>query len=85
MHETSIEFQPCISAQYVQKAKLYIDNNFNNNITVSDVAGEVFINERYLYNLFIKYGYEDLLAFSKFFTKRAGICPSRYKEKSMKR
>ena len=44
-----------IAARYVQQAKLYIDNNFNKNIRVRDVAREVFVNERYLYNLFMKY------------------------------
>ena len=114
LHESLIDFQSCVSAQYVEKAKLYIENNFNKNITVSDVAKEIYVNERYLYNLFIKYegisikeyinlqrfsmacelltgtylsiseiaqsvGYSDVLAFSKFFSKRAGISPSKYR------
>lgn len=114
LHETSIESQPRISAQYVWKAKSYIENNFNKNITVSDVAKEVYVNERYLYNLFMRYenisvkeyinlqrytqacelltntylsvseiawsvGYNDVLAFSKFFSKKAGVSPSKYR------
>lgn len=55
LHESFTELQPGISSQHVIKAKLYIENNFNKNITVSDVAKEIFVNERYLYNLFIKY------------------------------
>lgn len=44
-----------ITERYVQRAKLYIDQNFNKNISVGEVAREVFVNERYLYNLFMKY------------------------------
>ncbi len=55
LHESFAELQPRTSIQHVTKAKLYIENNFNKNITVRDVAREIFVNERYLYNLFMKY------------------------------
>ena len=55
LHESLAELQPRTSFQHVTKAKLYIENNFNKNITVRDVAREIFVNERYLYNLFMKY------------------------------
>lgn len=44
-----------LPAQHVEKAKLYIENNFNKGISVRNVADNVHINERYLYNLFIQY------------------------------
>jgi two-component system response regulator YesN len=55
LHDSFAELQPHTSIQHVTKAKLYIENNFNKNITVRDVAREIFVNERYLYNLFMKY------------------------------
>lgn len=55
LHEAAAESCSCISIQHVQNAKLYIEYNFNKKITVSDVAEKIHVNERYLYNLFIKY------------------------------
>jgi len=55
MHDIVEKSPPKATARYVQRAKLYIDNNFNKNISVSDVAREVYVNERYLYNLFVKF------------------------------
>lgn len=115
LHESFTEVQPCVSAQHVTRAKMYIENNFNKNITVHEVAKELYVNERYLYNLFIKYekisikeyinlqryslacellantrlpiseiaqsvGYHDIFAFSKFFSKKNGLSPSKYRE-----
>ena len=39
----------------VLQAKRYIDYNLNRKLTVTDVAEELAINDRYLYNLFMKY------------------------------
>ena len=41
--------------QHVKNAKSYIEYNFDKKITVGDVAATVHVDERYLYNLFIKY------------------------------
>ena len=55
LHESVAESSSCISIQHVANAKLYIEYNFNKKITVRDVAEKVHVNERYLYNLFVKY------------------------------
>ena len=39
----------------VQRAKRYIDYSLNKRLTVADVAQELAINDRYLYNLFMKH------------------------------
>lgn len=41
--------------QHVINAKTYIENNFNKKISVVDVAKAVHIDDRYMYNLFVKY------------------------------
>ena len=43
------------SQYFVQQAKRYIDYSLNKRLTVADVAQELAINDRYLYNLFMKY------------------------------
>lgn len=42
-------------ALHVQKAKLYMEDNFNKKISIGDIADSILIDERYLYNLFIRY------------------------------
>ena len=114
LHESVEISSPSISVQHVQKAMLYIENNFNKHITVRDIADYLHLNERYLYNLFIRYkdfspkeyierkrydlacellstgsfsiteiahavGFPDVCSFSRFFSKRAGISPTKYK------
>lgn len=114
LHGAQDQLQMGIAARHVRKAKLYIDNNFNKEITVADVADNIHINERYLYNLFIKYekispkeyidrqrydlacellanthltigeiagssGFQDLSTFSRFFARKAGVSPGRYR------
>lgn len=101
-------------ALHVQKAKLYMENNFNKKVSIGDIANNVLIDERYLYNLFIRYeqqspkeyllslrfshacdllentslpiseiagscGFDDVCSFSKFFTRKAGSSPSKYR------
>ena len=44
-----------VSAAHVQKAKAYIESNFHRDITVREVAEQIHIDERYLYNLFVRY------------------------------
>lgn len=115
LHESTDEIASSISLQHVQNAKSYIEYNFNKKITVGDVAEKVHVNERYLYNLFIKYegislkeyinqqrynmacelltntsltisevgccvGISDVCTFSKFFAKRKGMSPTKYRE-----
>ena len=43
------------SQYFVQRAKRYIDYSLNRRLTVADVAQELAINDRYLYNLFMKH------------------------------
>lgn len=115
LHEMAAEPCPCISAQYVRNAKSYIECNFNKKIRVEDVAEEVHVNDRYLYNLFMKHegispkeyinqqrfhmacgllantgltvseiacsvGFDDVCAFSRFFSKRAKQSPTQYRK-----
>lgn len=51
-HETTA---PTTANRYVEEAKRYIDTNFYREITVTEIADSVGINDRYLYNLFMKY------------------------------
>lgn len=44
-----------ISKQHVEAAKAYMQINFHNYITISEVASYIYIDPRYMYNLFIKY------------------------------
>ena len=105
--------------RYVEAAKNYISINISRPITVTEIASAVGINDRYLYNLFIKHeklspkqyllnlklsraalmlkssritiseiaehcGFSDVLAFSRFFSKREGISPSEYRRTYLK-
>lgn len=40
--------------RHVVEAKKYIDSNFHRPLTVGEIAGSLFISDRYLYNLFIE-------------------------------
>lgn len=39
---------------HIQKTILYMENNYYKNIKISDIAHSIFVDDRYLYNLFIK-------------------------------
>jgi transcriptional regulator, araC family len=110
-HEKKDEF---CGNYYIQEAKKYMEINFHRNISIVEVAGNIGISDRYLYNLFIKYeglspkkylnnlklkraksmlkssslsiseiavscGFDDVLAFSKFFSKKIGTSPTNFK------
>lgn len=105
--------------RYVEAAKNYVSINISRPITVTELAAAVGINDRYLYNLFIKHegvapkqyllnlklsraslmlrssritisevaehcGFPDVLAFSRFFSKREGMSPSKYRSTYLK-
>lgn len=56
LHESAGEPGPgSPPLQHVKDAKSYIEYNFDKKISVGDVAAAVHVDERYLYNLFIKY------------------------------
>ena len=40
--------------RHVIEAKKYIDSNFHRPLTISEIAGSLFISDRYLYNLFVE-------------------------------
>ncbi|MBR5553203.1 MAG: AraC family transcriptional regulator [Clostridia bacterium] len=49
------EKKPEISGnRHVIEAKKYIDSNFHRPLTISEIAGSLFISDRYLYNLFVE-------------------------------
>lgn len=41
--------------RYVEEAKKYMNIHFYRNISVTEIANSIGINDRYLYNLFMKY------------------------------
>jgi AraC-like DNA-binding protein len=102
--------------RYVEEAKNFVNLNFHRQLSVRKLADMQKINDRYLYNLFIKYegispkeyisdiriqnaklllkksdcsvsevaasvGFPDVLTFSRFFKKRTGLSPRKYKLK----
>jgi AraC-like DNA-binding protein len=104
--------------RHIRAAKTYIESNCNRRIMVSDVAEAVHLNERYLYNIFVKHegttpkqyidavkiananemlsqtnasigeiakhcGFDDVCAFSKFFSANTGRSPSAYRTQSI--
>ena len=46
---------PSSQNHYVQDAKNYMNIHFYRNLSITEVANALYINDRYLYNLFIKY------------------------------
>ncbi|MBR6729040.1 MAG: AraC family transcriptional regulator [Clostridia bacterium] len=101
--------------RYVEDAKKYMNVNFYRNVSITEVADALGINDRYLYNLFIKYenispkqylsalklsraksmlkntespiseiaissGFQDVLSFSRFFSKNVGLSPTAYRK-----
>ena len=99
--------------RYVEEAKRYMSVNFSRQLSITELASAVGINDRYLYNLFMKFegvspkkylsawklsraelmlkstrltiseiaeqcGFSDVLAFSRFFSKKNGISPREY-------
>ncbi len=55
LHEEAAKGISAVSAAHVQKAKAYIESNFHRAISVRDVADQIHIDERYMYNLFVRY------------------------------
>lgn len=102
--------------KYVSETKKYIEQNCYRNISVNEIAKNLHISDRYLYNLFIKHenispkqfinkvklekaceilkntsntitevalsvGFNDVLTFSRFFSKHMKMSPSEYRKK----
>lgn len=101
--------------RYVDEAVSFINMNFHRPLTVEEIAQTCGIDDRYLYNLFVKHlgispkqylnklrldnakqlltgsdctvtevafsvGFDDVLAFSRFFAKHTGQSPSAYRK-----
>ena len=101
--------------KYIKNAKQYMKVNFHRKLTICEIADNLNISDRYLYNLFIKHekispkkylnnlrlnhacnmlknkdftitdvafscGFENVLEFSRFFSKNIHISPSAYKK-----
>ena len=56
LHETAVPNARRISAAdtHIQNAKLYIRNNYHRNIRITEIANHMYVDDRYLYNLFMK-------------------------------
>ena len=116
MHEKERRTEAGLPLAHLNGAKALIENSFARRITVREAAEEIGIDDRYLYNLFMKYegispkeyidrctvnnacalltgsgmsiseigaqlGFDDVCTFSKFFKKRTGLSPTRYRMK----
>ena len=114
MHEAEKQQAGSMPLAHLSRAKAVIENSFARRLSVGEVAREIAVDDRYLYNLFRQYegisvkeyidrcavknacalltgsdmsvsqiaqnlGFEDVYAFSKFFRKRTGISPTRYR------
>ncbi len=55
MHQHSNVVYSSLQVNNIQRAKNYIKNHENKKITVKSVADAINVNDRYLYNLFVKY------------------------------
>ena len=55
MHQRSKDVYSSLQINNIQRAKNYIKNHENTKITVKQVANAINVNDRYLYNLFVKY------------------------------
>jgi len=55
MHDASAQPDISMPAAHLNSAKILIENCFAQRLTVTDVARRIHINDRYLYNLFIRY------------------------------
>lgn len=110
-----IKEEAVVGNQYIAASKEYIRVHLCQPFQVVDIAKNLGISDRYLYNLFIKYegqspkeyindvkikyaekllgnshssiseiatsvGYYDVLAFSRFFSKKKGVSPSEYRK-----
>lgn len=108
------EIIPCPN-YYINQSEKYIKENLHRPLSVTEIAKLLNINDRYLYNLFIKHkgispkryitkqkiemakkmlkstdctiteiavscGFENVLAFSKFFSKSEGISPGNFRK-----
>lgn len=114
MHEQKKE--PKHNNKYVHAAIDIMKDNLHREISIKEIAESLFINDRYLYNLFIRHegvspkaylnklklqkacallqsggysisdvarhiGFNDVLVFSRFFSKHMHISPSAYRKK----
>ena len=105
--------------RYVDEAVRFINLNFHRPLTVEEIAHICDIDDRYLYNLFVKHlgispkqylnkiriqnakqllqgsdctvtevalsvGFEDVLAFSRFFAKHTGLSPTAYRKRAQR-
>ena len=55
MHESITTSNEPVPLQHMKNAKTYIDSNLYRKFTVQEVADAMFLNDRYLYNLFMQY------------------------------
>lgn len=55
MHEKSRQTGGGVPLAHLSSAKVLIENSFGRRLTVKEVAHEIAIDDRYLYNLFVKY------------------------------
>lgn len=55
MHQQPKDSFSGLQINNIQRAKNYIKNNLSQKITVKQVADSINVNDRYLYNLFVKY------------------------------
>lgn len=109
---------PLAGNRYVDEAMRFINLNFHRQLTVTEVAAACNIDDRYLYNLFVKHtdispkqylnkvrlhnarqllsggctvteaavsvGFEDVLAFSRFFAKHMGMPPTAFRKQAQR-
>ncbi len=101
--------------RHIHNAEVYIKSHLNQKLYIKAIAAEINIDDRYLYNLFIKHkrispkqyindlkveracsllvntsnsvskiadslGFDDVFAFSKFFSKKMGVSPTKYRK-----
>ncbi len=55
LHEKPPTIGTGLPASHIRSAKVLIENSFGKRLTVKEVARELYIDDRYLYNLFRKY------------------------------
>ena len=108
--------EPKHTNKYVHAAKDIMKENLHRETSIKEIAERLFINDRYLYNLFIRHegispkaylnklklqkacsllqsggysisdvaknvGFNDVLVFSRFFSKHMHLSPSAYRKK----
>ena len=55
LHASHHKISPNLPLSHLNNAKVLIENRFGRRLTVRDVAREIGVDDRYLYNLFIRY------------------------------